>query len=79
MQLHDEERLKVLMTLGRQRYTSGHGNPVLAVNEGQTVAVNVVLRSRSIELDEKVLRLWCWISSLADLGGFERRELGDGR
>ena len=65
---HDEERLKVLMTLGRLRYTRGHKDAVSAASEGRTAAVNVVL-----------LRLWCWISSLGDAGGSERRELGGGR
>ena len=76
---HDEERLKVLMTLGRLRKTRGHKDAVLAASEGRTAVVNVVLRSQSTELDENVLRLWGWISSLADPGGSERRELGGGR
>ena len=76
---HDEERLKVLMILGRLRYTRGHGDAVSTVNEGQTAAVNAVRRSQPIALDKIVLKLWSGISSLADPGGSERRELGDGR
>ena len=32
---HDEERLKVLMTLERLRHTRGHGDAVSMANEGQ--------------------------------------------
>ena len=42
---HDEERLKVLMTLGRQRKTKGHGDSVSAASESRTPVVNAVLRS----------------------------------
>ena len=76
---HDEERLKVTMTLGRLRYTRGHGDAASAANEGWTSAVNALLTSRSTELAENVLRLSSGIPNLADPGGSERRELGDGR
>ena len=33
---HDEERLKVLMTLERLRYSRGHGDAVSTAGEGQT-------------------------------------------
>ena len=36
---HDEERLKVLMTLERLRYNRGHGNAVSTANEGKTATV----------------------------------------
>ena len=48
-------------------------------NEGQTAVVNEVRRSQPIEHHKNVLRLWSGISSLANRGGSERRELGDGR
>ena len=70
---HDEE------TLERLRYTRRHGDAVSTANEGQTAAVNAVRRSKPIELDKNVLNLWSGTSSLADPGGNERRELGDGR
>ena len=41
--------------------------------------MNAVRRSQPIELDKNVLKRWSGISSLADPGGSERRELGDGR
>ena len=66
-----------LMTLGRLRDTRGHWDAVFAATAGPTAAVNAVLRS--LELDENDLRLWSGISSLADPGGSERRELIDGR
>ena len=73
---HHEDRLGVLMSLGRLRFARGRGDAVLAANEGQTAAVNAVRRTRrarSTELDENVLRLWGDISSLADTGGRERQ------
>ena len=76
---HDEARLKVLMTLERLRCTRGHEDAVSTVNEGQTATVNAVRRSQPIELDKNVLKLWIWTPSLANPGGSERRELGDGR
>ena len=80
---HHEDRLVVLMSLGRLRFARGRGDAVLAANEGRTAAVNAVRRTRrarSTELDENVLRLWGDISSLADPGGRERqRALRDGR
>ena len=76
---HGEERLKVLMTLGRLRYIRRHGDAVPTANEGQTAVVNAVRRSQPTELDKNVLKLWSGISSLAIPGGSERRELGDGR
>ena len=80
---HHEDRLAVLMSLGRLRFARGRGDAVLAANEGRTAAVNAVRRTRrarSTELDENVLRLWGDISSLADPGGRERqRALRDGR
>ena len=60
---HDEERLKVLMTLGRLR------DAVSTADKGRTAAVNAVRRSQAIELDKNVLKLWSGISSLADPGG----------
>ena len=42
---NDEERLRVLMTLGRLRYTRGHGDAVSAANENWTAVVNAELRS----------------------------------
>ena len=74
----EKRRLKVLMTLGRLRYTRGHGDAVLTASEGQTAAVNVVRSSQPIQLDKNVLKLWSGISSWHP-GGSERRELGDGR
>ena len=44
----------------------------------QTAVVNAVRRSQPSELDKNVLKLWSGISSMADSGGSERRELGDG-
>ena len=41
--------------------------------------MNAVRRSQSIELDKNVLKRCSGISSLANPGGSERRELGDGR
>ena len=76
---HEEEILKVLMTLGTLRHTRGHGDAVSAANEGRTAAVNAVLRSHSTEVDENVSTLWCGTSSLEDPGGSERPELGHGR
>ena len=80
---HHEDRLAVLMSLGRLRFARGRGDAVLAASEGRTAAVNAVRRTRrarSTELDENVLRLWGDISSLADPGGRERqRALRDGR
>ena len=80
---HHEDRLAVLMTLGRLRFARGRGDAVLAANEGWTAAGNAVRRTRrarSTELDESVLRLWGDISILADPGGRERqRALRDGR
>ena len=70
---HHEDRLVVLMSLGRLRFA----------DEGRTAAVNEVRRTRrarSTELDENVMRLWGDTSSLADPGGRERqRALRDGR
>ena len=57
---HHEDRLAVLMSLGRLRFARGRGDAVLAANEGRTAAVNAVRRTRrarSTELDENVLRL----------------------
>ena len=71
---HHEDRLAVLMSLGRLRFARGRGDAVLAANEGRTAAVNAVRRTRrarSTELDENVLRLWGDLSSLADPGGRE--------
>ena len=48
---HDEERLMVLMTWERLRYTRGQGDAVSTTNEGQTAAVIAVRRSPPIELD----------------------------
>ena len=83
MKHHHEDRLAVLISLGRLRFASGRGDAVLAANEGRTAAVNAVRRTRparSTELDENFLRLWGDISSLADPGGRERqRALRDGR
>ena len=80
---HHEDRLAVLMSLGRLRFARGRGDAVLAANEGRTAAVNAVRRTRrarSTELDENFLKLWGDISSLADPGGRERqRALRDGR
>ena len=80
---HHEDRLAVLMSLGRLRFARRHEDAVLAANEGRTAAVNAVRRTRrarSTELDENVLRLWGDISSLADPGGRERqRALRDRR
>ena len=73
---HHEDRLAVLMSLGRLRFARGRGDAVLAANVGWTAAVNAVRRTRrarSTELDENVLRLWGDISSLADPGGRERQ------
>ena len=67
------------MTLGRLGYTRGHGDAVSTANEIQTAAVNAVRRSQPIELDKNVLKRWSGISTLANPGGSERRELGDGR
>ena len=58
---HHEDRLAVLMSLGRLRFARGRGDAVLAANEGRTAAVNAVRRTRrarSTELDENGLRLW---------------------
>ena len=65
---HHEDRLAVLMSLGRLRFARGRGDAVLAAKEGRTAAVNAVRRTRRArftELDENVLRLWGDISSLA--------------
>ena len=80
---HHEDRLAVLMSLGRLRFARGRGGRSLGANEGRTAAVNAVRRTRrarSTELDDNVLRLWGDISSLADPGGRERqRALRNGR
>ena len=55
---HDEEGLKVLMTLGRLRDTRGHEDSVSTANGGRTATVNAVRRSKPIELDKNVLRQW---------------------
>ena len=76
---HDDERLKVLITLARLRYTKKHGHALSTATESWTAAVNAVPRSQPIELDKNVLQLWGGVSSLADPGGSDRRELSDGR
>ena len=43
---HHEERLAVLMSMGRLRFARGRGDAVLAANEGRTAAVNAVRRTR---------------------------------
>ena len=53
---HDGERLDVLVTMGRLRYTRGHGDAVSAANEGWAAAANAVQRSQPTKLDIPVER-----------------------
>ena len=71
---HDEERVKVLMTWERLRYTDDTDT-----QSRGPMTENAMQRSQPIEFDENVLKLWSGISSLAGPGGSECRELGDGR
>ena len=74
---HDKERRTVLMTLWRLRHTRGRGDAFSTTSEGQSAAaVNAVVNAvvNATWLKPRVGTL-----SLADPGGCELAELGDGR